>query len=200
MSAIAAAQLTAVATLVLAVFAVVTAVFAYLAFKAQSEQVSALKDQVKAQQTLNEKQTPVLELQAQELRESMDDRKREADERKREAAERRRSQARHVFLGVERVGLNMPTGITATVRNSSNEPIYELRFGWYKGVAADGSDELEPMTLLPGEEAAATHEFPAGTNMNVVGATLIFRDTAGILWRRRLDGTLTDLDGNDGEA
>ena len=194
MSAIAAAQLTAIATLVLAVFAVVTAVFAYLAFKAQGEQVSALKDQVKAQQALNEKQTPVLELQAKELQESIDDRKREAEAREREAAERRRAQARHVFLAVNPFGLNMPTAITATVQNSSNEPIYDPQFRWYLGVAPAGTDEVDSVTLLPGEEAQATHEFPPGTNMDHAGAVLVFRDTGGVLWRRRLDGTLTDLD------
>jgi len=39
MSQIAAAQWTAVATIVLAAFAVVTAAFAFLAFRAQAEQV-----------------------------------------------------------------------------------------------------------------------------------------------------------------
>jgi hypothetical protein len=194
MSAIVAAQWTAVATVVLAVFAVVTAVFAFLAFKAQGEQVSALKDQVKAQQQLNEKQTPVLELQAKELQESIDDRKREAEAREREAAERRRAQARRVFLGVKPFGLHMPTGITAMVQNSSNEPIFDAQFRWYKGVAPDGTSEVEPMTLLPGEEAQETHEFPPETVMDHAGAVLIFRDAAGVQWRRRLDGTLTDLD------
>jgi hypothetical protein len=50
------------------------------------------------------------------------------------------------------------------------------------------------MTILPGEEEQATHEFAPGTVMDHAGAVLVFRDAAGVQWRRRLDGTLTDLD------
>lgn len=185
MSAIAAAQWTAVATIVLAVFAVIGAGFAVAAFRAQGQQVSALKDQVKAQQDLNEKQTPVLELQARELRESL-------EQRIREAEARRRAQASHVFLGLEPVGLNMPTGRTAHIANDSNEPIYDAQVRWHRGTAADGSDEPVPM-VLPHEEVHATHGFPPDTNMEYAGAVLVFRDAAGITWRRRLDGTLTEL-------
>jgi hypothetical protein len=45
MSLIAATQITAIATGLLAVFAIITTGFAYVAFQAQSEQVSILKDQ-----------------------------------------------------------------------------------------------------------------------------------------------------------
>ena len=45
MSLIAAAQLTAVATTILALFAIVTAVFAFLAFLKQSREVGLLQEQ-----------------------------------------------------------------------------------------------------------------------------------------------------------
>ena len=124
MSQIAAAQWTAVATIVLAAFAVVTAVFAFLAFRAQAEQVGTLKEQstdekaligqqaellqvqsgqlevqhqqLDDQRTINARQAEVMELQAQELRESL-------DERKREAEARRAAQASQVFIWVELV-------------------------------------------------------------------------------------------------
>jgi len=67
MSLIAATQITAVATGILAVFAIVTAVFAFLAFRKQSTKVAALQQQVRDQRDLTAKQTPVLELQLREL-------------------------------------------------------------------------------------------------------------------------------------
>ena len=67
MSLIAATQITAVATGILAVFAIVTAVFAFLAFHKQSTKVAALQQQVRDQRDLTAKQTPVLELQLREL-------------------------------------------------------------------------------------------------------------------------------------
>ena len=123
MSQIAAAQWTAVATIVLAAFAVVTAVFAFLAFRAQAEQVGTLKEQstdekalirqqaaavagpvrparkcstssLTTQRTINARQAEVMELQAQESRESL-------DQRKREAEARRAAQASQVFIWVE---------------------------------------------------------------------------------------------------
>src|SRR5260221_13834131 len=95
MSLIAATQITAIATAVLAAFAIVTAWYARRAFREQSEEVRTLKKQLKDQQDLTAKQTPVLELQAEELRESL-------DERKREAANQRRAQASMVFVWQER--------------------------------------------------------------------------------------------------
>ncbi len=86
MSLIAAAQWTAVATIVLAVFAIVTAVFAFLAFRAQSSEVTTLRGQLEDQKELNPKQTPVLELQARELRESIDERKRDAEDQRQSQA------------------------------------------------------------------------------------------------------------------
>ena len=108
---IAAAQWTAVATIVLAVFAVVTAVFASLAYRKQTKEVRALeahmtdlgewarqetqllqvqfgqldvlRQQFEEQRAINARQTEVLELQAQELRASLERREREAVQRQR---------------------------------------------------------------------------------------------------------------------
>jgi hypothetical protein len=124
MSQLVAAQVTAVATAVLAGFAIITAVFAIAAFFKQREEVRTLQQEAKDQQALteqqgellkvqagqldvqqqrlddqrkiNEQQAEVAALQAQELRESL-------DERRREAAELRRAQASRVFIHEERL-------------------------------------------------------------------------------------------------
>lgn len=151
MSVIAAAQWTAVGTIVLALFAVVTAVFAFFAFRAQAAQVATLKEQagdqeklidqqgellqiqsrqlevqqlqLDDQRALNAEQAGLMELQAQELRESLDD-------RKREAAERRRAQARLIaaVLGPEEQpeAPGSPYRTAVDLTNGSPEPVYRL--------------------------------------------------------------------------
>src|SRR5215467_4190988 len=96
------AEVTAIATAVLAAFAFATAILAGLAFWKQSrevhDQAEMLKlesEQLTEQRKLNAEQAKVLELQASELRESL-------EERKREAAERYRAQAVQVFIGATR--------------------------------------------------------------------------------------------------
>jgi hypothetical protein len=36
--------------------------------------------------------------------------------------------------------------------------------------------------------------FPSGTNIDTIDVVLRFRDAAGVMRRRRIDGTLSDLD------
>lgn len=214
MSQIAAAQWTAVATIVLAAFAVVTAVFAFLAFRAQAEQVGTLKEQstdekaligqqaellqvqsgqlevqhqqLDDQRTINARQAEVMELQAQELRESL-------DERKREAEARRAAQASQVFIWVELADTEPPV-LEAHVVNSSHQAVYDPEVRWYRGTASDGRPNLLH-TIMPGAEATARHKFPLDSNMAVIGGVVRFRDAAGVTWRRRTDGALTDLEG-----
>ena len=114
-----AAQITAIATAVLAVFAIVTAVFAFLAFRKQSREVRTLqleaehqqelirqqgelltlqsgrldvqRQQLADQQEINSQQGDVLKLQAKDLEESL-------AERQRDREQRRQAQAARVFI------------------------------------------------------------------------------------------------------
>jgi aconitase A len=220
MSLIFATQLSAVATVTLAVFAVVTGVFAFLAFRKQSEEVRAIEQQVKDAQELtrqqaellkvqsgqlelqrhqvndqlqaNARQADVLELQATELRESL-------EQRKRDAEEQRRAQASRVFISQRESTLFLPTGqmgvpaLTATVVNSSDQPIYDAELYWRRGSAGYGDPNPEILsTVMPGAEIAKGRSFPRGTSLDVSGAVLSFRDAGGISWTRRPDGGLVE--------
>ena len=67
MSLIFVAQLSAVATAVLAVFAIVTAFYARQAFRKQSQEVGAIERQVKDQQELTRQQAELLKVQSGRL-------------------------------------------------------------------------------------------------------------------------------------
>lgn len=207
--------ITGIATAVLAVFAIVTAWYASQAFRKQSQEVTAIEQQVKDEQALtrqqtellkiqsgqldlqskqlddqrqaNARQAEVLELQASELRESL-------DQRKREAELRHRDQANRVFIAETRPA--QPEGlpsVTAYVKNTSDQPIYDLELRWHLGSAGYGDPNPEPLgNLMPGMETNRTREFPRGTNLAASGAVVTFRDTAGVTWIRRPDGSLVE--------
>lgn len=177
MSLIFATQLTAVATAVLAVFAIVTAVFAILAFRKQSQEV---RDQAS-----------VLALQASELRESL-------KQREREAEQRHRGQASRVFI-TQDAAPTVPTGyaeqegvgpfVTATVTNSSDQPIYNTGLRWHLGPGLHGEPNPDPIgTILPGRDATRMREFPHGADIDNSGADVIFTDSNNVRWIRRPDG------------
>lgn len=179
MSLIFATQLTAVATAVLAVFAIVTAWYARRAFLKQSEEV-----------------------------------REQGNEIQRAAADRRRAQAAQVFtwldrhsdirLGQAQVAAGAIRGetVTAFVRNTSKQPVYDPEFVWYL------DDDLAPVVinpeplpiLLPGEEAERVRPIPAGAAASQFSAVLRFRDAAGVRWQRRPDGYLDEIPAQqDGE-
>lgn len=159
MSLIFATQVTASATLELAILALFTAIFAGLAFGTQYRQ---LQDQ---------------------LRES-----------KRQADERRRAQAQQVYMWEVRrihhaIGKPAEEIITAYVRNTSQQPIYHLRFGW----GAVGGDRRETLRAEPLRPEAQDMDFapvPKGPGWSTFGAVVTFRDRAGAWWRIRPDGHL----------
>src|SRR5690349_12417551 len=120
MSEIFAEQFTAGANAVLAVFAIVTAVLAGLAYRAQYRQ---LKDQLQ--------------------------------ESKRQSAERRSAQAVMVYMWETRSRTTRLNGevqgtVYAFARNTSDQPVYDLRFRWHNG---DRSldEELLGEPLRPGD-------------------------------------------------
>jgi hypothetical protein len=175
----------AIATAVIAIGVIVAAGFAGRALSARSRQ---LADQGELINQLAE----VLDLQAQDLRLSID--------------QRRRAQACEVFIDLTRfAGPATPRpdspaprhGVTATVRNNSQQPVYDLYVIWQLGTVRMGRPD-RAARLLPGHEvcferapepsAADSERDPAA-----LSAFLTFRDAAGTRWTVREDGTLSDI-------
>ena len=159
------AEITAIATAVLAVFAIVTAFFARQAFRKQSQEVRAIERQVKDQHELTRQQAELLKVQSGQLelqRQQLDDQRKastdqakvlklQADElreslaaRQRAAEEQRKAQASKVFI-VEAEGLSRPPSgppaipfVVARAVNSSDQPVYDAEFYWRRGSASHG--------------------------------------------------------------
>lgn len=187
----------AIATVVLAIGAIVAAWFARTASLALSRQLTA-------QQALTAQLAEVLRLQARELGQSYD--------------ERRRAQACRVYIELDRAtslsiasasngdsaspGLT-PWRVTATVRNTSDQPVYDMYVIWQLGTVRMGKPD--PVTrLLPGEQvtferghevadADGSADSAAPGDPAALNAFLTFRDTAGVRWTVREDGTLSDI-------
>lgn len=168
--------------------------------KIQAEQLELQRRQLEDQQATSTEQAKVLRLQVVELQESLDERKRQA--------EREHSyQASLVFLTEEHYGGRAsgrgerwiddigprPPSVTAAAHNTSDQPVYDAEFRWHLGSAGHGEPNPEPIgTILPGAAHTSTRDFPPGTNLQVSGAVLRFRDGAGTVWIRRPDGGLTE--------
>lgn len=178
-------QLTAAATVALGVLALLAAVLAYLAWRKQSKEVSD--------------QAEMLKLQAEELRQA-------AAEREREADERRRAQAELVYMWYAPVhaevdGKAIPTmTVEAYVRNTSPQPIYDLRFEWqvFTGVLDRVDDETDcgEAPLMPGATASARAPVEPrlmAAWLQDASAAATFRDRAGTWWRTHASGFLEEL-------
>ncbi len=139
------AEITAIATVILAVFAIVTAFYARKAFRQQSKEVDAIEKQVKDQEELTRQQADLLKLQsgqlelqrkqhedqltaiedqirsnarqAEVLELQASDLRQSLDERKREAELRHRDQAARVFISETRQ--DPGRGEPASFRDSS---------------------------------------------------------------------------------
>ncbi len=170
-SLIAATQIMAIATGLLAVFAIITTGFAYFAFQAQSEQVSILKDQEKL-----------------------------ADEERRRGQAARVYLTEQTFPGLPAIpeSVQMPGGraargrsVAVTVHNTSEQPVYDLRIHWVDwatAVQAGGDDQRG--TLGPGGTAESVRELPHNVTVGQFHAVAYFRDAAGLRWILTIDGQL----------
>ena len=187
----------AIATVVLAIGVIIAAWFARTASVALSRQLTA-------QQALTAQLAEVLQLQAKELSHAHD--------------ERRRAQACRVFIELDRAApvrvastgdgeqpasAPSPWRVTATVRNTSDQPVYDLYVIWQLGTVRMGKPDPVPR-LLAGEQVTfeRAHQSVNGgpssddvtrSDPTAVNAFLTFRDTAGVRWTVREDGTLSDL-------
>jgi len=195
------AEITAIATVVLAIFAIVTAIYAILAFRKQSREVLAIERQVKDQETLTRQQAELLEIQSGQLevqRQQLNDQR----------AEQRRGQASRILISAEPrpdpdssefQGSIISANLT-TVRNTSLQPIYDLKFLFRE---ADGEWTVlddppeDALVLMPGER----YEYPFEIDLPYVNLTLdpsliaagvVFRDASGVHWRLYSDGRLDE--------
>jgi hypothetical protein len=213
------ALLTAAGTLVLAAFAIVTALYARKAFLKQSQEVAAIERQVSDAQELARQQAELLKVQSGQMelqREQLAAQTvandiqahataRQAAERARQAEQAHRAQAARVFLTEdpfkgrgdrsmaaygESIGMGpKPPSITATVHNTSDQPIYDAELCWHQGSTVYPTP-VPVGTLLPGATHNITRDFASDANLGVSGAVLHFRDAAGTTWTRRPDGYL----------
>ena len=168
--------------------------------RVQSGQMDLQRQQLLEQRAVNEKLAAVADLQAEDLRASL-------AERVRSAAAIRRAQASRVFLAQEVRALDQATRwfmelgdradsmrmVAVTVRNTSDQPVYDTELRWQRGSAPYGEPPIEPLgTVLPGNEVAVSRTYPAETNFDVAGGVVTFRDSAGVTWMRRRDGELLE--------
>jgi hypothetical protein len=168
MSLIFATQLTAIATAVLGAFAIITAVVAFMAFRRQTQEVGILQQQMKEQQEVFA----------------------------REARERHRAQASRVFITLDCGGVH-PARFD--VANTSDQPVYDAEIRWrYRTARTPLIQHSRPGTILPGERPVIECQ-PVQEAGRVCPdpdddfTILIFRDAAGVMWVRTLDGDLSEL-------
>jgi hypothetical protein len=163
-----------------AVIAIAVIVAARLAGKALSSRSRQLADQSQLITRLAE----VLDLQAKDLRLSID--------------QRRRAQACQVFIDLTRFGEPATLhAVTATVRNNSQQPVYDLYVIWQLGTVRMGRPD-RAARLLPGHEvrferAPEPSAADSEDDSAALSAFLTFRDAAGTRWTVREDGTLSDI-------
>jgi hypothetical protein len=86
--------------------------------------------------------------------------------------------------------------VTAYVRNTSEQPVYDLVITWYKetGQWWAGPERLD--VLMPGEQTDSTRTFQSGTGEAVLPfpfeVAARFRDAAGVYWQIRPVGQLAE--------
>ena len=195
------AEITAIATSVLAFFAIVTAAYAIRTFRKQSREVRAIERQVQDQEILTRQQAELLEIQAGQLevqRQQLDNQR----------AEQRRAQASRILISAEPhpdpdssefKGFVIDTTFVV-VTNTSQQPIYDLKFLFRE---ANGEwtelDDPDPpvLVLMPG----GRYQNPFDIDLpyinflldpSLIAAGVVFRDASGVHWRLYSDGRLDE--------
>jgi hypothetical protein len=125
MSSIAAIQITAVATVVLAAGAIITAILASAAFRKQSEEVALLGNQLEDQRAVSAQQAKAIALQAEQLeinRQQLAGQQLELSERQR-LLERQQANEVDLVVWPAQSLPRQPSFCMALVSNRSNRPI-----------------------------------------------------------------------------
>jgi hypothetical protein len=170
MSLIAATQITAIATVVLALGAIITAWFAIKAFRKQTQEVALLQQQAE----------------------------RDIDQRRRAQASQVFLELRSLATKEFVTSGDPPEPYGASAHNLSSLPVYQLSViwtGWYEPCRDPigrliSASELQPLAnrLMPGKTTTARH-----TPENAVPHPwLLFRDAAGVEWLTDTDGHLIE--------
>jgi hypothetical protein len=121
-----------------------------------------------------------------------------AAERERLAAERHHEQASKVTIRLDREPHTVEPPTTryrVSINNASPSPVYNLRLSWYHGTTPwnyNGTHVNELPHLVPGVDEQRSR-FREDGDLVTLGAVLEFTDAAGVRWRRRLGGELTEL-------
>jgi hypothetical protein len=207
------AEITAIATVVLAIFATVTAVFAFLAFRKQSREVRAIERQVMDQEEVTRQQARLLELQAGQLelqRQQFEIQAGQLEVQRQQLndqrAEQRRAQASRILISAEprpdpQTSAAEPIDTNfVLVTNTSQQPIYDLKFLFREAdgewTALDDPPEPAPV-LMPG----GRYQYPFEIDLpyisflqdpSLVGAGVVFRDASSVHWRLYSDGRLDE--------
>jgi hypothetical protein len=161
---LAATWVTAGATVGLLVGAFFTVRYAVKAFRAQSEDLGLAREQAE-----------------------------------RDIKERRRAQSAEVFTqitkGIPEDAPVLPGNpvlmIEAKVSNSSPQPVYDVRVQFELGDGPFGNPEPVAV-LMPGRSYEYTRPWTRGLGLARLGATLEFRDAAGLHWRTNDRGELAE--------
>jgi len=160
-------EITAIATAVLAAFAIIAAAVAYMAYRWQTKEVTILQQQMKEQQ----------------------------DVLAREARDRHRAQASRVFLSLA-YDHEQLARFAAT--NTSDQPVYDAAIRWRTSEVPTPHIRQDHLgTILPGDKPAIHCQPEQGNphtlpDRNDPFTVLIFRDAAGVMWTRSLDGDLSE--------
>jgi hypothetical protein len=78
------------------------------------------------------------------------------------------------------------------VHNNSDLAIWGLRLEWHLGITPmDRTDEIPQ--LAAGKEVVVERQLNPGDGKHRFEADLVFRDAAGITWRRKISGELEEI-------
>ena len=120
----------------------------------------------------------------------------------RDIQERHRAQAAEVFIVISMPeGENVPDGeggvdrvirVTATATNTSRRPVYDIEVRWHTANGPFGDAAMEPQ-LLPGQAERFLQRWTADQGISRLGVSIAFRDAAGAQWQTNDRGELTEL-------
>jgi len=80
--------------------------------------------------------------------------------------------------------------IFASIKNTSEQPVYDLTVSWQRGTALWG-EPSHIAVVMPGEQQELT-EIPPTVDLPLFRVITRFRDSAGVYWRLRSDGQLDE--------
>lgn len=81
------------------------------------------------------------------------------------------------------VGTGGVDTVTAHARNTSEQPIYDMRFSWRTRNRPGPHQTIRDKPLMPGEIDTDIAPVPSGTEPSMFGAAVVFRDRADRWWR-----------------